>query len=141
MIQRSTLEFLAKLKKNNTKDWFDKNRKEYDSAKENYKEFLAELILNISKFDPAVKSLEPKDCMFRINRDIRFSNDKTPYKTNIGASIAPGGKKSDSAGYYIHIQPGASFLAGGVWHPEPPQLNAIRQEIDYNMDEFRKLTA
>jgi uncharacterized protein (TIGR02453 family) len=86
-----------------------------------------------------VKSLEPKNCIFRINRDIRFSNDKTPYKVNMGASIGPGGKKSYDAGYYIHIQPGASFLAGGVWQPPSPMLNAIRQEIDYNSEEFNKL--
>jgi uncharacterized protein (TIGR02453 family) len=139
MIQKQTFDFLAKLKKNNSKEWFDKNRSEYETARDNYKEFIAELIAGITKFDPAVRALEPKHCMFRINRDIRFSNDKTPYKVNMGASIAPGGKKSTEAGYYIHIQPGASFLAGGVWQPEPPQLSAIRQEIDYNTPEFKKI--
>jgi uncharacterized protein (TIGR02453 family) len=83
--------------------------------------------------------LEAKDCVFRINRDIRFSNDKTPYKTNLGASISPGGKKSLSAGYYFHLQPGASFLAGGMWQPPAPQLSAVRQEIDYNTPEFKKI--
>jgi uncharacterized protein (TIGR02453 family) len=139
MINKSTFDFLTKLKKNNNKEWFDKNRSEYEVAKNNYKEFINELILTISKFDPSIKMLEPKNCIFRINRDIRFSNDKTPYKINMGASIAPGGKKSFDAGYYIHIQPGGSFLAGGVWQPPAPQLNAIRQEIDYNAAEFRKL--
>lgn len=139
MLNKSTLSFLEKLKKNNNKEWFDKNRAEYETAKNNQKELITELIHTIAKFDPAVKMLEPKDCIFRINRDIRFSNDKTPYKINMGASISPGGKKSFSAGYYIHIQPGASFLAGGMWQPPAPQLQAIRQEIDYNTPEFKKI--
>ncbi|MDF2437160.1 MAG: hypothetical protein K0Q95_1536 [Bacteroidota bacterium] len=139
MIQKSTFDFLSKLKKNNSKEWFDKNRAEYEIAKTNHKEFINELIQSIGKFDPSVKSLEPKNCIFRINRDIRFSNDKTPYKVNMGASIAPGGKKSITAGYYLHLQPGASFIAGGMWQPPAPELNAIRQEIDYNPDEFKKL--
>jgi uncharacterized protein (TIGR02453 family) len=139
MIQKSTFDFLTKLKKNNTKEWFDKNRPEYEIAKTDYKEFIAALIQTIARFDPSVKTLEPKHCIFRINRDIRFSNDKTPYKINLGATIGPGGKKSYDAGYYIHIQPGASFLAGGVWRPPAPQLHAIRQEIDYNVPEFKKI--
>jgi uncharacterized protein (TIGR02453 family) len=139
MINKPTFDFLSKLKKNNSKEWFDKNRDEYEIARTNFKEFVGDLIIAISRFDPSVKSLEPKNCIFRINRDIRFSNDKTPYKTNMGASIGPGGKKSHDAGYYIHIQPGASFLAGGVWQPPAPQLNAIRQEIDYNAAEFNKI--
>jgi uncharacterized protein (TIGR02453 family) len=141
MINKSTFDFLTKLKKNNNKEWFDKNRPEYEIAKNNFKEFISELILSIAKFDSSVKMLEPKNCIFRINRDIRFSNDKTPYKINMGASIGPGGKKSYDAGYYIHIQPGGSFLAGGVWQPPAPQLNAIRQEIDYNAAEFKKLVS
>jgi uncharacterized protein (TIGR02453 family) len=139
MIEKSVFEFLSKLKKNNNKEWFDKNRPQFEIVKKNHKEFISELISSIAKFDPAVKTLEPKDCIFRINRDIRFSNDKTPYKINMGASIAPGGKKSFTAGYYIHLQPGGSFLAGGMWQPPAPQLHAIRQEIDYNPDEFKKL--
>lgn len=139
MIQKSTFEFLSKLKKNNNKEWFDRNRPEYEIAKTNHKEFIQELIHSIGKFDPAVKTLEPKNCIFRINRDIRFSNDKTPYKINMGASIAPGGKKSITAGYYLHLQPGGSFVAGGMWQPPAPELNAIRQEIDYNTPEFKKI--
>lgn len=139
MIQSSTLQFLKNLKKNNNKEWFDANRETYELAKINVREFIDELIAGISKFDPAVKNLEAKNCVFRINRDIRFSADKTPYKKNMSALIAPGGKKSFSPGYYFHLEPGASFLAGGMWQPEPAYLNAIRQEIDYNADEFKKL--
>ena len=140
MIQSAaTLDFLNKLKKNNNKEWFDKNRSLYETARKDFELFIEEFIASASKFDPAIKHLEAKKCMFRINRDIRFSKDKTPYKTNLAATISPGGKKSFSPGYYIHIQPGASFLAGGTWRPEPPQLNAIRQEIDYNAEEFNKI--
>lgn len=138
-IQPSTLEFLSKLKKNNNKEWFDKNRPQYELAKKDFQAFVAELIAASAKFDPAIKMLEVKNCVFRINRDIRFSNDKTPYKRNLAASIAPGGKKSLLAGTYLHIEPGASFLAGGVWQPPAPELAAIRQEIDYNTPEFRKI--
>ena len=138
-IQPSTLEFLSKLKKNNNKEWFDKNRPQYEIAKKDFQAFVAELITASAKFDPAIKMLEVKNCVFRINRDIRFSNDKTPYKRNFAASIAPGGKKSLLAGTYLHIEPGGSFLAGGVWQPPAPELAAIRQEIDYNAPEFRKI--
>ena len=139
MINKATLDFLSKLSKNNNRDWFEKNRPAYEAAKLNFKEFIDDLLVATSKFDPAIKHLEAKNCVFRINRDVRFSNDKSPYKNNFGATISPGGKKSFSAGYYIQIQPGASFIAGGMWQPESPQLNAIRQEIDYNSEEFKKI--
>jgi len=139
MISASTLDFLIKLKKNNNKEWFDKNRPKYELIKIEFKNFINELIASIAKLDPSVKHLEAKDCIFRINRDVRFSNNKAPYKTNIAAFISPEGKKSISAGYYIHIQPGNCFLASGMWMPPAPQLSAVRQEIDYNADEFRKI--
>jgi uncharacterized protein (TIGR02453 family) len=139
MIQQDTLTFLKDLKKHNNKEWFDNHRPDYEIAKTNFREFIEELIAGISKFDPAVKHLEAKNCVFRINRDVRFSANKLPYKNNMGASISPGGKKSYTAGYYLHIEPGASFLAGGMWQPEPVYLNAIRQEIDYNPEEFKKI--
>jgi uncharacterized protein (TIGR02453 family) len=139
MIQQHTFTFLRDLKKHNNKEWFDSHRPDYEIAKTNFREFIEELIAGISKFDPAVKHLEAKNCVFRINRDVRFSANKLPYKSNMGASISPGGKKSFTAGYYFHAEPGASFLAGGMWRPEPVYLNAIRQEIDYNPDEFKKI--
>lgn len=139
MINKSTIKFLTQLSKNNNKEWFDKNRSSYEMAKNNFKGFVEELILNVSKFDSSIKHLEPKDCIFRINRDVRFSKNKEPYKNNFGAILAPGGKKSFSAGYYFQLQPNASFVAGGVWQPPSPQINAIRQEIDYNATEFKKI--
>lgn len=83
--------------------------------------------------------MKAKDCVFRIYKDVRFSKDKTPYKTNMGASINPDGRKSLIAGYYLHIEPGASFLAGGIYMPEPNILNAVRQEIDYNPKPLLKI--
>jgi uncharacterized protein (TIGR02453 family) len=139
MIKPQTISFLTALKKNNKKEWFDKNRPAYEAAKADFQAFLTELIVELAKFDKPVAGLDPKKCMFRINRDVRFSKDKSPYKTNLGASISPGGRKSDIPGYYIHIEPGSAFLAGGVWMPEPDKLNAIRQEIDYNFKEFQKV--
>lgn len=139
MINPKTFEFLTKLKKNNNKVWFDKNRETYEMLREDFKKFVDELIAEISKFDKSVIGLTSKNCLFRINRDIRFSKDKSPYKTNFGAYIAAGGKKSSGPGYYIHVQPGECFMGGGVYSPEPAQLNAIRQEIDYNSEEFEKI--
>ncbi|MGZ4049030.1 MAG: DUF2461 domain-containing protein [Bacteroidia bacterium] len=139
MIEKSTIEFLNKLSKNNNKDWFEKNRSDYEIAKNNFKEFIDNVLIASAKFDPAIKNLESKNCIFRINRDVRFSKNKAPYKNNFGASISPGGKKSFSAGYYIQVQPGQSFIAGGMWQPPAPQINAIRQEIDYNTKEFKKI--
>lgn len=139
MINPSTFSFLKKLKTNNNKSWFDTNRTTYIAAKMDVVSIVKQLIHEISVFDKSIGMLEPEKCMFRINRDIRFSKDKSPYKTNFGASLTPGGKKSMLPGYYLHIEPGNSFLAGGSYMPPAPQLHAIRQEIDYNADEFKKI--
>ncbi len=140
-ISRQTIAFLRQLKQNNNKEWFDANRKEaYEAAKQNFLQFINSLIENIIKFDEDISGLEVKETLFRINRDIRFSKDKSPYKTNFGSSINKGGKKSITAGYYLHMEPGnKSFAAGGSWQPQPEQLNAIRQEIDYNFADFKKI--
>jgi uncharacterized protein (TIGR02453 family) len=133
------LPFLKKLAKNNTKPWFDENRALYVTAKTEFEEFVASLISSYGKHDPSIAHLLPKECIFRINRDVRFSKDKSPYKNNFGASITSGGKKSPFAGYYVHIEPGASFVGGGLWQPMPDMLAKIRQEIDYNFPEFKKI--
>src|SRR5437763_16933693 len=118
MFQNSTLLFLKKLAKNNNKVWFDAHKEDYLEAKKDYEKFISSLIVKAGSFDPDIVSLQLKDCVFRINRDIRFSNDKTPYKTNMGASLDKGGKKSIYAGYYFHLQPGKSFAGGGIWMPQ-----------------------
>jgi uncharacterized protein (TIGR02453 family) len=139
MLQPATLKFLKDLKKNNNKPWFDAHRKEYEAAKSDFSAFIQSVIDKHSKTDPTIKSIAAKDCMFRINRDIRFSKDKSPYKTNMGAYINPGGKKSLFGGYYFHCEPGQSFVGGGLWMPMPPELNKVRQEIDYNFAKFKKI--
>lgn len=139
MLQVSTLKFLKDLKKNNNKPWFDSHRKEYESAKSDFAGFVQAVIDKHAKNDPTIKSLVAKDCMFRINRDVRFSKDKSPYKTNMGAYINKGGKKSLFGGYYFHCEPGQSFVGGGLWMPMPPELNKVRQEIDYNLAAFKKV--
>jgi uncharacterized protein (TIGR02453 family) len=137
MLQLSTVGFLKNLAKNNDKAWFDAHRKQYDAAKDDYCQFIGQLIEKISQFDKDLDELQAKNCLFRINRDVRFSKDKSPYKTNFGASMSRGGKKSGYAGYYFHLEPGKSFFGGGIWMPEPEKVKKIRQEIDYCFDEFK----
>lgn len=140
MLQKSTIQFLKQLKKNNNKPWFDAHRSEYEAARADYAAFIQKVIDTHGKKDPAIKHLVAKDCMFRINRDVRFSKDKSPYKTNFGASINQGGKQAvHSAGYYFHFEPGASFSGGGIWMPPADVLRNIRQEIDYNLGDFTKI--
>ena len=140
MLQPATLRFLKELRKNNHKPWFDAHRGEYDSAKADFLQFLQQVINATGKKDPGIAPLAAKDCLFRINRDVRFSKDKSPYKTNFGASINKGGRKAmNCAGYYFHLEPGNSFMGGGLYMPEPATLQQVRQEIDYNFPAFRKL--
>ena len=142
MIRKETLDFLRKLKKNNNRDWFEKNKPHYLAAKEDVEKSLAAILKGIRAFDKRfTEDMEAKKFIFRIYRDVRFSKDKRPYKTNIGASINPGGKMMQVPGYYMHIEPGEAFLAGGMWMPEAPLLAKIRQEIDYNFDEFKKIVS
>ncbi len=139
MIRATTIKFLKDLKKNNNKEWFDNNRKQYEDAKENFLEFTQELILNFGKIDTSISHLEPKKCVFRINRDVRFSKDKSPYKSNMGLFLSKSGKNASHAGYYFHLQPGECFFGGGLYMPMPDVLAKVRQEIDYNWSEFNKI--
>lgn len=140
MIQPSTITFLKNLKKNNNKAWFDQNKDKYLSARTDFTIFVNDLLEKMVSFDPDMKDLEAKNCMFRINRDVRFSKNKTPYKINLSASFSRGGKKAIYAGYYFHLQPGnGSFAGGGLWMPESAELKKVRQEIDYNFPEFKKI--
>jgi len=139
MLQNSTLKFLKELSKNNNKPWFEAHRKQYEDAKNDFAGFVQSIIQAHSKKDPSIAHLKAKDCMFRINRDVRFSKDKSPYKNNMGAYLNKGGKKSIFGGYYFHCQPGESFVGGGLWMPMPTELSKVRQEIDYNFDAFKKI--
>jgi len=140
MLHPDTVSFLKKLAKNNNKPWFDSQKAHYIAAKNDFENFVREIISTLSGFDSDINDLLPKQCTFRINRDIRFSKDKTPYKSNMGASFIRGGKKSIFAGYYFHLEPGGkSFVGGGLWMPEPDGLKKLRQEIDYCFGEFTKI--
>ncbi len=134
-LSKQTLGFLKDLKENNTKEWFTANKKHYEEAKVNFETFVDQLIKGISAFDPEIGHHTAKSTVFRIYRDVRFSKDKSPYKTHMGAHITAARKRSDihtRSGYYFHIGPGESMLAGGAYLPEGEWLRGIRQEIDYN---------
>ena len=128
---------MSGLKENNTREWFQENKASYDRARGIFESFVNELIPKIREIDPMVDMITAKDCVFRIYRDVRFSSDKSPYKPNMGAYIARGGKNSGMAGYYVHIEPGSSFLAGGMYLPPPEILKKIREEIYYQPDLFK----
>jgi len=133
------LPFLKKLKKNNNKVWFDANRSSYEAVKKEAEQLVRDLVARFGRTEAAIAQLTPKDCMFRINRDVRFTKDKSPYKTNMGIALTSGGKKSPLAGYYLHLEPGASFVGGGLWMPQPPVLAAVRQEIDYQFSDLQSI--
>jgi len=131
MVQPTTIEFLKELKSNNSKSWFDQNRKRYDIMKSDYISLAGRILEQMKDIDPSLDMVTAKDCIFRINRDVRFSADKSPYKTNLGIALHPGGKKFNLAAYYLHIEPGQSFIGGGLWMPEAPLLSKVRKEIHY----------
>jgi uncharacterized protein (TIGR02453 family) len=136
---QEVLNFLSALKENNNKEWFDLNREWYQECRKKVL-FMTELLIHeVGKFDDEIGIPDPKNCVFRIFRDVRFSNDKTPYKTNMGSYIAKGGRKSVSAGYYLHIEPGGSFIGGGAYSPPADALKAFRTEIFDHSDDFKQL--
>lgn len=139
MLQKETIKFLEDLKKNNDREWFEANRKSYEAAHQDFIQFVSALIQRVGKWEEGIKKQNAKDCIFRIYRDVRFSKNKDPYKTHFGAWMNARGKKSESAGYYFHLEPGNTFLAGGVYMPPAAELKAIRQEIDYNLDDFESI--
>lgn len=139
MLQKETLDFLKKLDKNNNREWFNKHKDNFLAAKDDIAALTGSLINEIAKFDTAISGTLPEDCVFRIYRDIRFSKDKSPYKNNLGAYIAPGGRKSASPGYYFHIQPGQCFVAGGKHMPNSGELLKVRKTIEGRADEFYKI--
>ncbi|MCB9014231.1 MAG: DUF2461 domain-containing protein [Lentimicrobiaceae bacterium] len=133
------LKFLSALSANNNREWFDVHRAEYQLVKVRFEEYVSTLIAEIAAIDPSIGIPVAKDCIFRIFRDVRFSANKQPYKTNFGAFIANGGRKSPRAGYYIHVEPGHSMIAGGIYMPQPDLLKKLRQEIYFNVPEFKAI--
>lgn len=137
---RLILDFLSGLKEHNHKAWLDAHRQQYEEAKQAFLELVGELLEGLKTHDPSLEGLQPKDCIFRLNRDIRFSKDKTPYKVWMSAVMAEGGKKTLQAIYYLHLQPGnESMVAGGIYEPAGEQLRKIRQEVDYNAGELKEI--
>jgi uncharacterized protein (TIGR02453 family) len=139
MISKNLFDFLRELRQNNYKEWFYEHKPVYQIVRKQFEQLIAQTILDIAQFDHSIKNIEPKQCIFRINRDIRFSKDKSPYKTNFGAFIAPGGRNAGYAGYYIHLEPDNCFLAGGIYMPPADRLKAVRTEIFENTDDFKKI--
>jgi uncharacterized protein (TIGR02453 family) len=141
MITKAALAFLGELRNNNDRTWFEAHRKEYQSAYADFFDTAARLLGGVCAFDNevAMSGLDPKSCIMRINRDIRFSKDKSPYKTNFFVFINREGKKSPYGGYYFHLEPGASFGGGGIYMPEADTLEKIRREIDLHFDEWKSI--
>ncbi len=134
------LSFLDELSNNNNKPWFDAHRPAYETARKTFEQFIDGLIDEFRVPDD-LQSLSARDCIARIYRDIRFSRDKSPYKTNLAANIAPGGWKATRLGYYISIGPqGQSMVAGGLHEPTPEQLERFRQAISQDAAAFKQLT-
>ncbi|NTV66495.1 MAG: DUF2461 domain-containing protein [Chlorobaculum sp.] len=138
MITKNTLDFLSALKSNNNREWFLAHKNDYETAFGDFFGVVATLLQSIARFDPAIAELrpDPKSCIMRIYRDVRFSKDKTPYKTGLFAYVSAGGRKGPLAGYYLHLEPGASFAGGGLYMPEAPVLAKTRQAIDTRFDEW-----
>ncbi|MBC7653514.1 MAG: DUF2461 domain-containing protein [Oligoflexus sp.] len=140
MIKKETFHFLKDLIDNNDRDWFQENKAKYEEARQNVEEFADEILKGIKKIDSSIPNeFSGKKSMMRIYRDVRFSKNKLPYKNNFGIGISSAGKGGDTPGYYIQIQPGQSFIAGGYWMPQANHLKAIRQEIDYNTQDLLKI--
>ena len=136
---RDTLSFLRDLRVNNNKPWFDANRKRYEVARAHFEDFIAELILATGEFDD-LAGVTPKECMFRINRDIRFSPDKTPYKISMSGVIGKGGRKQTAGGYYVHIEPdNHSLIAGGLYSPSSRELEKMRCAIAEDSRKFKTI--
>lgn len=134
------LKFLTELKINNNREWFNTNKERYLALKFEFEQLTQTIISETEKFDKSVSGLQPKDCIFRIYRDTRFSYDKTPYKTHFGTYIAAkGGRKSEHAGYYLHLDPDGSFFSAGIWQPNPQLLKLLRTSIFENIDEWKEI--
>ena len=141
MITKEALQFLEDLIANNNTEWMHANKKRYENYKKDYHNFIADLLAEMKQLDPTLEPLEVKNCTFRINRDIRFSKDKSPYKTNMGAWFTQNKNRKNSPGYYVHFEKGSSFLAGGVWCPEPSELKLIRKEIEFFHDDLEAIVS
>ena len=137
-----SIAFLKDLAENNNRDWFQENKEKYEEAKQEFEQFTNLLIARISEFEPEMKDINAKKSIFRIYRDVRFSKNKSPYKTNFGTYIVLGGRKSSLAGYYFHLEPSQkTFIGGGIHCPQPKVLKSIRDEIYADPEPLKKIIA
>jgi uncharacterized protein (TIGR02453 family) len=136
---RPYLDFLAALAQHNNKEWMDANKSWYQSTRASLLEDAEVLLEEMVALEPSLAAFKAKNCLFRQNRDVRFSANKKPYKTNFGVYFSPTGKNSPGPGYYLQIQPGNSFLAGGIWMPEAEVLKKIRKEIDFSGAQLQQI--
>jgi uncharacterized protein (TIGR02453 family) len=140
MLKKETLNFIKDVAENNNREWFAANKEVYEEAKADVLALVAKLIPELAKVDPSLSAeADPKKSLLRIYRDVRFSKNKDPYKNNFGIWFSAKSKGGNEPGYYLHIQPGKGFVAGGYWMPEAPHLKLIRQEIDYNISDFKEI--
>jgi len=141
MITKEALQFLNDLIENNNTEWMHANKKRYENYKKDYHNFIGSILTEMKKLDKSLEPLEVKNCTFRINRDIRFSKDKSPYKTNMGVWMSQDRTQKNAPGYYIHYEPGNCFVAGGVWCPETNELKKIRKEIEFFYDDLEGIVS
>lgn len=139
MLSKDSVQFLDDLKANNNRDWFLDNKKRYEVFKKDYQQLVADFLDAIKPLDPSLEMLEVKNCTFRINRDIRFSKDKSPYKDHVGIWISSGSKGMNRSGYYVHIARAGSFIAGGFYCPEAEDLKKVRKEIAYFHEDLEEI--
>ncbi|SFD70172.1 DUF2461 domain-containing protein [Flavobacterium phragmitis] len=139
MLAKESLQFLDDLKKNNNREWFQDNKKRYEVFKKDYHQLVGDFLNVMKPLDPSLELLEIKDCTFRINRDIRFSKDKSPYKAHLGLWLSSGAKGANRSGYYVHIEKGASFIAGGFYSPDSDELKKVRKEIAFFYDDLQEI--
>ena len=139
MLSKETLQFLDDLKANNNRDWFLENKKRYEAFKKDYYQLASDLLDALKPLDASLEMQEVKNCTFRINRDIRFSKDKTPYKSHLGFWFSSGAKGQNRSGYYIHLEKDASFIAGGLYCPESEDLKKMRKEIAYFHEDLEEI--
>lgn len=141
MAQKEALQFIEDLKNNNNKEWFHENKKRYELFKKEYQNLIAEILQEMKPLDASLANLEVKNCTFRINRDIRFSKDKSPYKSNMGIWLSTNKNCKNSPGYYIHYEKGSSFIAGGLYCPEAEDLKKVRKEIAFFYEDLEKISS
>ncbi|KAB1155066.1 DUF2461 domain-containing protein [Flavobacterium luteum] len=139
MLSKKSIQFLDDLKANNNREWFLANKKRYEEYKLDYHQLIGAFLEVMKPKDASLEMLEIKNCTFRINRDIRFSKDKSPYKSHMGIWMNTNSSGINAPGYYIHIEKGKSFVAGGLYSPEASDLKKIRKEIAFFYEDLEEI--